>query len=91
MVIQGRSTSCRDRLTGVVDDTNDGLEANCEAEGDADVGIAMDEIGCAVDRVNDEGGSLSQTSAWFVGLFAHESGADLVYKVAVEGLGCALE
>ena len=38
----------------VVDDADDGLALDGETEGDADVGIEVDKVGRAVDRVDDE-------------------------------------
>lgn len=40
----------------VVDDADDGFVGDDEGHGDGDVGVGVDEVGGAVDGVDDEGG-----------------------------------
>ena len=65
--------SCEEKvLVGVVDDANGGLAVDSEAEGNAGVGEHVEEVGGAVDGVNNEGGLRADFLAGFVCLFAHE-------------------
>lgn len=59
---------------GVVDDADAGEAVVGEGEGDADVGVAVDEVRGAVDGVADEGGGRGEGRAGGVGFFAEESG-----------------
>lgn len=71
------SSPCNSRIESlskrIIDDSDDGFFVDCEAEGDGDVGPSVEEIGCAVDRVDDEGGGGGEDVAGLVGFFAHES------------------
>lgn len=71
------SSACNSRIESlskrIIDDSDDGLFVDCEAEGDGDVGPSVEEIGRAVDRVDDEGGGGGEDVAGLVGFFAHES------------------
>ncbi len=58
---------------GIVDNADRGDEVNGEAERDADVGVGMDEVCCAVDRVDDERWVSGKKRARSVGFFAHEA------------------
>lgn len=58
----------------VEDDADDGLLLDGEAEGDAGVWEAVDEVYGAVDWVDDEGGRVCEGFGGVVGFFAHESG-----------------
>lgn len=59
---------------GVVDDADEGDEVVDEGEGDADVGVGVDEVCGAVDGVDDEGGGGGELGfAGDVGFFAEES------------------
>lgn len=61
---------------GVIDDTDKGDEVVYEGEGDADVGVGVDEVCSAVDGVDDEGGGGGEVGfAGDVGFFTEESGA----------------
>jgi len=40
---------------GVINDTKNGLLLVDQSDGDADEGESMDEIGCAIDRINTKG------------------------------------
>lgn len=57
---------------GVVDYADEGRALDREAEGDADVGVVVDEVGRAVDWVDDEGWSIGEGLRWGVSFFAHE-------------------
>lgn len=59
---------------GVVDDADEGAAGGREAEGDADVRVAVHEVRRAVDRVADEGRGGREGRAGRVGFFAEESG-----------------
>lgn len=59
---------------GVVDDADAGAAGVREAEGDADVRVAVHEVRRAVDRVADEGRGRREGRAGRVGFFAEESG-----------------
>ena len=61
------------RGEGVVDYADDGRFVEREAKRYADVGVAVDEVYGAVDRVADEGRRGGKAHAWFVGFFAEES------------------
>jgi len=58
----------------VVDDADEGDEVVGEAEGDADVWVAVDEVCGAVDGVADEGWGGGEVCAGGVGFFAEKSG-----------------
>lgn len=58
---------------GVVDDADGGGQVDCEAEGDADVRVAVDEVSCSVYGVDDECGFGREALAGGVGFFAHEA------------------
>lgn len=59
---------------GVVDDADEGDEVVDEGEGDADVGVGVDEVCGAVDRVDHEGGGGGELGfAGDVAFFAEES------------------
>lgn len=57
---------------GVVDDADGGEQVDAEAEGDADVGVVVHEVGGAVDGVDDEGWAGGEARVGRVGFFAHE-------------------
>lgn len=61
------------RGEGAVDDADNGDPVEREAERDADVGVAVDEVDGAVDGVADEGGEVGEVHAGFVGLFTEEA------------------
>ena len=44
-----------------------------EGERDAHVRIGMDEVCCAIDRVDDEGRRGGEVQAWVIGFFAEKS------------------
>lgn len=71
------SSPCNSRIENlskrIIDDSDDGFLVDCEAERDGDVGPSVEEVGCAVDRVDDEGGGGGEDVAGLVGFFAHES------------------
>lgn len=72
---------------GVVDDADGGDAADGEAEGDAGVGEAVNEVDCAVDGVDDEGWRFGEGVRWVVGFFAVESGRELIgIKIGRGGL-----
>ena len=60
----------------IVDDANERDEIVDEGERDADVGVGVDEVGRAVDGVDDECGGGGEVEAWVVGFFAEEAGGD---------------
>jgi len=57
---------------GVVNYADYGREVDGEAERDGDVGVAVDEVRCAVYGVEDECGGWADRVAGLVGLLAHE-------------------
>ena len=61
------------RGEGAVDDADDGDLVDCEAERDADVGVAVHEVDGAVYWVADEGWEGGEVHAGFVGFFAEEA------------------
>ena len=58
----------------VVDDPDLGVLVNREAQGNGDVGVGVDEIGGAIDGIDDEDGPRGNSAGRWSCLFSQESG-----------------
>lgn len=75
---------------GIVDDAHRGNFVHDEGDGDGDFWKAVDEVGCAVDGVDDEGWVVGDGLAGVVRLFANEGEGRVVggEVCADEGFDC---
>lgn len=66
---------------GIVDNADDGFAVDGQTERDANVRVAVEEIGRAVYGIHDEGRLGGEAVTGFVGFFAHESTRSISVQV----------